>query len=170
MHRRHRRLHTAEHQSMRMAPFTCALLTLFFISFALQEGKRLGLLVLYPGATCEVWKWWFLWVPVMVLGSKPFVRGPKGSPVEPPPALNVGSFVLPRLRAPPVGPGGPGGAPSPHQDQTLLLQQLGRQGVHLLLPPGHHLGQHAEVSPRNRTETPSARLRSWTLKPPCPPQ
>lgn len=55
------------HQRMRMAPFTCTLLTLFFISFALQEGKRL----------------------VMVLGSKPFVRGPEGrvcsGPAEPPP-------------------------------------------------------------------------------------
>lgn len=71
MIRRRRHLHTAEHQSMRMAPFTCTLL--FFISFALQEGKRLRLLVLYPGATSEVLK-----VHVMVLGSKPFVRGPKG--------------------------------------------------------------------------------------------
>lgn len=38
--------------------------------------------------------------------------------------------------------------------------------MHLLLPPGHHLGQHAEVSPKDRTATLSAQLRSWTLKPP----
>lgn len=33
-----------------MAPFTCTLLTLFFISCALQEGKNLRLLVSCPGA------------------------------------------------------------------------------------------------------------------------
>lgn len=67
------------------------------------------------------------------------------------------------MRAPAVGPGGaaagPGRARSPHQDQTLLLQQLGRQRVHLLLPPGHHLGQHAEV----RTEARPSQLGFRTL-------
>lgn len=31
------------------------------------------------------------------------------------------------------------------QNQTLLLQQLDGQGMRLLLPPGHHMGQHAKV-------------------------
>lgn len=68
------------------------------------------------------------------------------------------------MRAPAVGPGGsagPGRARSPHQDQTLLLQQLGRQRVHLLLPPGHHLGQHAQV--RTQAGPLSARVGTLSL-------
>lgn len=53
------------------------------------------------------------------------------------------------------GPGrchpGAAGAPAPRPRRppaasALLLQLLARQGVRLLLPPGHHLGEHSRVS------------------------
>lgn len=71
----------------------------------------------------------------------------------------------PRPTCPPLSPccarrQGPGGrcpgasstlSPGPRLPpaaSALLLQLLARQGVRLLLPPGHHLGEHSRVSSR----------------------
>lgn len=83
------------------------------------------------------------------------------SPAGPPPPAVPGtpthlSASVP-LCARRQGPGGrcPGASSTlspgprlPPAASALLLQLLARQGVRLLLPPGHHLGEHSGVSSR----------------------
>lgn len=84
-------------------------------------------------------------------------RSPAGPPIP--------LCRAPRPTCPPLSPScacrqGPGGCCSgptstltprpslPPAASTLLLQLLARQGMCLLLPPGHHLGEHSRVSYR----------------------
>ncbi|XP_072627764.1 endothelin-2 isoform X2 [Canis lupus baileyi] len=74
------------------------------------------------------------------------------------------------------GPGGrcPGASSTlspgprlPPAASALLLQLLARQGVRLLLPPGHHLGEHSRTAPYGLGNPPRRRRRSLPKRCEC---